>query len=290
MGRTVSQSQMMSRGALKKIPLRATPFLGWGQRIHHLLVASFVAAYIIAWLKLWLVPSLFANVRWPDGLLIVLATAATLASITRRLPGQNVILACAIIAAISSGIQTVGALTGIPFGPFVYNYPAIGRELFPPLPWAIPLLWIFILLNARGVARLILRPWRKIRAYGFYVIGLTALLVVLFDFGLEPFCTRVKGFWFWSPTKLPFTWYGAPFVNFIGWAMATLLIFAFATPSLIDKKKVKHPPDYQPLFLWLLLNVLLLTGVAVHQLWPAAAVISGATILVSIFALRGAKW
>jgi uncharacterized membrane protein len=290
MGRTVSQSQMMSRGALKKIPLRATPFLGWGQKIHHLFFASFLAAYIIAWLRLWLVPSLFANVLWPDGLLIVLATATTLASITRRLPGQNVILAAVIIGAISGGIESVGALTGIPFGPFVYNYPAIGRELFPPLPWVIPLLWIFVLLNARGVARLILRPWRKIRAYGFYVIGLTALLVVLFDLGLEPFCARVKGFWFWGPTKLPFTWYGAPFVNFIGWGMATVLILAFATPSLIDKKKVKHPPDYQPLLLWLLLNLFLLTGVTVHQLWPAAVAIAGGTILVSIFAVRGAKW
>ena len=280
----------MNRGVLKKIPLRATPFLGWGQRIHHLLFASFFAAYIIAWLRLWLAPALFANARWPDGFLIVLGTSTTLASMTRRLPGQNVILASAIIGAIASGIETVGALTGIPFGPFVYNYQVIGRELFPPLPWAIPLLWIFVILNTRGVARLILRPWRKIRAYGFYVIGLSALLVVLFDLGLEPFSARVKGFWFWNPTKLPFTWYGAPVVNFLGWAMASVLILAFATPSLIDKKKVKHPTDYQPLFLWVLFNLLLLTGISAHQLWPAAAVILGETILVSIFAIRGAKW
>ena len=286
----MGHSQTMNRGALKKIPLRATAFLGWGERIHHLLFASFVGVYIIAWLRVWLVPSLFGNARWPEGFLIVLGTAVTLASITRHLPGQNVILASTIIAVIASGIQTMGALTGIPFGPFVYNYQAIGRELFPPLPWAIPLLWVFVILNARGVARLILRPWRKIRAYGFYVIGLSAVLVVLFDLGLEPFCTRIKGFWFWNPTKLPFTWYGAPVVNFLGWAMTSVLILAFATPSLIDKKKVKHPPDYQPLVIWILFNLLLLTGVSAHQLWPAAAVILAGTILVIIFAIRGANW
>jgi uncharacterized membrane protein len=280
----------MNRGVLKKIPLRATPFLGWEQRIHRLTFASFLAAYILVWLRLWLAPSLLEGVRWPDGFLLVLTSATTLAAITRRLPGQNVILAAMIIAVISGGLLTVGALTGIPFGPFVYNYQTIGRELFPPLPWAVPLLWTVVILNSRGVARLILRPWRKIRAYGFYMIGLTALLVVLFDLGLEPFATRVKGFWFWNPTKLPFDWYGAPAVNFVGWAMASLLILAFATPSLINKKKAKHPPDYQPLVLWLLFELLFLTGVSAHQLWPASAAIALIGIVVSVFAVRGAKW
>ena len=199
-------------------------------------------------------------------------------------------LASVIIAVIGGGVQTLGALTGIPFGPFVYNPDNIGQELFHPLPWAAPMIWVVVILNSRGVARLMLRPWRKIRAYGFWVIGLTTLLAALFDLGLEPFATRVKGFWFWSPTKLPFGWYGAPLVNFIGWALTTLLILAFATPSLIDKKKVKHPPDYQPLMIWLLLSFLFATGAFMHQLWPAAGLIVAGSMAVTVFALRGARW
>src|SRR5438552_210077 len=224
----------MKREVLKKIPLRANPFSGWSQKIHRILFGMFLIAFAIVWVRLWM-PSLFGNTRWPDGALIVLATAATVGSLARRLPGQNVMLASVIIAVIGGGVQTLGALTGIPFGPFVYNPDNIGQELFHPLPWAAPMIWVVVILNSRGVARLMLRPWRKIRAYGFWVIGLTTLLAALFDLGLEPFATRVKGFWFWSPTKLPFGWYGAPLVNFIGWALTTLLILAFATPSLIDK-------------------------------------------------------
>jgi uncharacterized membrane protein len=235
-------------------------------------------------------PSLFGNARWPEGLLVVLATAITVSSLSRRLPSQNVILASFIIALIASGVQSLGALTGIPFGPYVYNYENIGRELFYPLPWAVPLMWIVVILNSRGVARLMLRPWRKIRAYGFWVIGLTMVLAALFDLGLEPFATRVKGYWYWTPTKLPLAWYGAPLVNFFAWAVCTLLILAFATPALIDKKKVKHPPDYQPLVIWLLLNVLFATGALSHGLWPAAAAIVTGSIAVTGFALHGARW
>jgi len=250
----------------------------------------FLAGFALVWVRLWLAPSLFGHARWPDGLLVVLATAVTLAGLSRRLPGQNVILASLIIAFIASGVQSLGALSGIPFGPYVYDYHNIGRELFYPLPWAVPMMWVVIILNARGVARLILRPWRKIRAYGFWVMGITTVLVVLFDLGFEPFATRVKSFWFWTPTKLPFTWSGAPLINFFAWAVATLLILAFATPSLIDKKKVKHPPDYQPLIIWLLLNLLFATGSAAHQLWAATGETLAGGIIVAIFAVRGARW
>jgi len=69
---------------------------------------------------------------------------------------------------------------------------------------------VVTILNSRGVARLILRPWRKTRRYGFWLIGLTAALALVFDLGLEPFATRVKSYWLWSPTKLGLSWYGAP--------------------------------------------------------------------------------
>src|SRR5690242_12716630 len=105
----------MSRGVLKKIPLRADPFRGWGEKIHRILFGCFLAAYLLVWLRLWAFPSLFESARWPEGFLIVLATATTLSGLGRRLPGQNVILASAIIAIIIGGVVTLGALTGIPF-------------------------------------------------------------------------------------------------------------------------------------------------------------------------------
>lgn len=280
----------MNRVVLKEIPLRSNRFSGWAPKVRRVLFGLFLLQFTLVWARLWLPGPLLGNARWPDGFLLVLTTATVVASLTCQLPGQNAILASVIIAFIASAVQCLGALTAIPFGPYVYT-DRFGQQLFYPLPWAVPLVWIAVILASRSVARLILRPWRKTRTYGFRLIGLTTALVVLLDFGLEPFATRVKHYWFWNPTKLKFDWYDAPVVNFLGWAVTTLLILAFATPSLINKKPVPEPPpDYAPLAVWLLLSLLFATGAAVHHLWPALGLISFCSVVVTVFGLRGARW
>jgi uncharacterized membrane protein len=227
--------------------------------------------------------------RWPESGLVLVVTVSTLLSLSRRLPGQNVLLAVAIIAAIGGLAQSIGVLTAFPFGPFVYT-PAAGPRLLEMLPWWLPLMWVVVVLNSRGVARLMLRPWRKTRAYGFRLIGLTAVLCVLFDAAWEPFAGKVMGYWLWRPTRLNLSWYGAPVSNFAGWVVTVLLILVFATPVLINKSPVKYPPDYHPLILWCLLNLLFVTGAIAHQLWLAAVFNSVLVMATLIFAVRGARW
>src|SRR3954470_12241308 len=106
----------MNRVTLKNIPLKTNHFARWPLRIHRIVIGLFCIQFFLVWLNLWLVPTLFGNARWPDGLLLVLATAATLASVSRQLPGQNVMLASVIIAFIAGAAQSLGALTAIPFG------------------------------------------------------------------------------------------------------------------------------------------------------------------------------
>jgi hypothetical protein len=72
--------------------------------------------------------------------------------------------------------------------------------------------------------------------------------------------------------------------------MTVLLILAFATPTLINKKPVKQPPDYHPLIVWLLLNLLFVTGAFANRFWPAAVVVLLASTVVTVFAVRGARW
>ena len=126
----------------------------------------------------------------------------------------------------------------------------------------MPFVWVVAVLNSRGVARLILRPWRKLRAYGFWLIGITVALTVLFDAGLEPFAAGVKRYWLWQPTRIPVTWGSAPVTNFLGWLLTALLILAFATPALIDKRARpgSRPPDYHPLGVWMLAMILFAAG------------------------------
>lgn len=275
---------------LKAMVLRSNRFAGLAPKVHWALFSLFLLQFALVWSRLVLPKPIFGPARWPDGLLVVLSAATLLASLARQLPGQNVIMISVIIALIAGAVQSLGAWTAIPFGPYVYTE-HIGQELFHPLPWAVPLVWITVILASRGVARLMLRPWRKSQTYGFRLMGLTTLLVVLFDVGLEPFATRIKHYWFWNPTKLRFEWYTAPWINFFGWAVTTLLILVFVTPFLINKRPMAPPPpDYSPLVVWLLLLLLFATGAAVGQLWPAVGLIALVSIAAAVFALRGARW
>lgn len=228
---------------------------------------------------------------WPEVLLIVTVTVATLVALARQLPAQNALLGAAIIAFIGSVSHSLGATTAMPFGPFNYTADA-GPKLLNILAWPMPLIWVVAVLNSRGVARLILRPWRKLRAYGFWLIGLTVALTVLFDAGLEPFAAEVERYWLWQPTRLPLTWGSAPVTNFLGWFLTSLLIMAFVTPALIDKRPrpASRPPDYHPLGVWVLAMVLFATGAAWHQLWLPVAFCAVTSLVVVVFAVRGARW
>jgi uncharacterized membrane protein len=224
-----------------------------------------------------------------DAALLILALAATLASSGRQLPAQNVLLATVIVGVIGGGINALGSLTGIPFGPVIYTQ-AGGPRLFDSLSWFVPLLWIVAVLGSRGVARLILRPWRKLRVYGYWLMGITTLLTLIFDLGLEPFATRVRHYWLWDRTKIPVDWYGTPLSNFLGWLVTTILVLAFATPALMKKKPAKSGTDYASLIIWVLLNLLFVAGAFSQHLTSAAIVSATACIAVVPFAVRGARW
>ena len=256
---------------------------------HWLLVVPLAAAFALVLAANGLSLNLPGWPGWPEALLLLLAAAGTITALARQLPLQNVLLAAFVIAFMGGAAHTLGVKMGIPFGPFLFGGDA-GPQLFKTLPWAMLLLWIIVVLNSRGVVRLILRPWRKIRSYGFWLIGLTALLTMLFDLALDPFAARVKHYWLWQPTKFPATWQGAPLVNFFGWAVVTLLILAFVTPALINKNPVRRRPDFYPLAVWL--GAILLFGVAagLHGMWPSVALDGTLAVLAAALAIRGGRW
>src|SRR5436190_22735277 len=192
----------------------------WAHAVHKPVFIAFLGCFAAAWTALLLGISSAEAGRWLDGLFWLLAAASSLTGLARRLPEQNVFMAATLIIAISFGIAFVAEKTGVPFGPRAYT-DVLGARI-PGVPWPVPLMWVPVIVNGRGVARLILRPWRKTTYYGFWVIGLTCLLAVLFDFGLEPFAARVKHYWFWETHGNIPSWYSAPWVNFLGWFAVAL--------------------------------------------------------------------
>lgn len=224
-----------------------------------------------------------------DVWLLLLATAGTITIQSRRLPLQSVLFAVFVTALTGMAMQGLNARTGIPFGPKSFGL-TIGPKIFNTVPWVMGLIWIVAVFNSRDVARLILRPWRKVKNYGFMVIGLTSGLVLAFDLALEPFA-RIKRFWFWQPTKINLTWQGASPLNFIGWAFVTLIILAFVTPFLIRKQPgEQHGPNFSPLVLWLGAMALFGANAAQAGLWTAVIMDAVFAVVVTLFSWRGAKW
>ena len=75
--------------------------------------------------------------------------------------------------------------------------------------------------------------------------------------------------------------------------MRKLLILAFATPSLIDKRQQRsanRPPDYHPLVVWLLAVALFAVGDVTKQLWLATNVSGCIGLAVATLAIRGSRW
>ena len=227
---------------------------------------------------------------WVDAAAFVVMAVTALVALARQLPVQNVLMVGGITALIGGVAHGISAKTAIPFGPVVFNS-TLGWKISGLLPWTVPFVWIAILFTARGVARLILRPWRKVKVYGYWLIALTALLATAFDVALEPYVWHVKHLWLWEPTKLAMDWHGVPLLNFLSWECVSLLILMFITPSLIRKQPGGgSKPDLHPFFVWSGALLVFAVGSAGAGMWWAAGVdvlIAGVT---GWFAVRGAKW
>ncbi len=257
--------------------------------IHWLFVALLAVAYALVLATNGLSLNLPGKTGWPEALLILLATVSSITALARQLALQNVLLAAVVIALMGGAVHALGVTTGIPFGPFLFGAEA-GPQIFKTLPWAMPLIWVIAVLNSRGVARLILRPWRKLHSYGFWLIGLTALLTMLFDLAFDPFASRVKHYWLWMPTKFPLTWQGAPLVNFLSWAVVTLLMLAFVTPAFINKNPHRRMADFHPLVMWLGAIFLFGLASALRGMWVAVALDAIIAVVAATFAIRGGRW
>ena len=224
-----------------------------------------------------------------DAFLLVLAVSASVAILARTLPLQSVLFATFITALIGGAAHGLSARTGLPFGPLSFGEQS-GPQLFNTVPWTVPFIWVVAIFNSRGVVRLLLRPWRKVKNYGILLLLLTVLLALAFDFALEAFA-RVKHLWLWQPTKISVTWFGASPLVFLGWAFVSGIILAVVMPYLIRKQPGSpSKPDFAPLILWLGAIALFGVNAALAQAWPAVAVDGIFAVVVAALCWRGAKW
>lgn len=271
--------------ALPQVPSLSSTARSWHKPMFILFLVAWVVNAAVAGLRI----QLPLGLDWIEALLPLTALGTTLLALALRLPLQNVLMAGVSIASLAVGILAIGAATGTPFGPIVFS-DALGDRLFGVVPWPLPLLWVVLVINARGVARLVMRPWRKTNFYGFWVIGIACALVVIFALGFEPFAVYAKNYWIWQTAAGTAGWFRAPWVDFLGWFLTALAITCLSIPWLINKHPVKQPMDYQPLLVWLLINLWPAVGNAAQGLWLPVIVALGGNAVAAAYAIRGARW
>ena len=98
------------------------------------------------------------------------------------------------------------------------------------------LLWFVALANARGTAQWMLRPWRSAWGYGFWLIGISALLTT------AVFLMQARGF-----SAIDFA------VRFV----AACVILVLNATLFIRKNPAPRPLEKGHLALWLIINLFL---------------------------------
>lgn len=225
-----------------------------------------------------------ARWRWLEPVLWLLAAATTLVNLAARASFQNVLIIGPLTVLFAWVVELMNARSGVPFGPRVFTA-ELGAYFLGSIPWPMPLVWLVMLLNSRGVARLLLRPFRRATYYGFWLIGVTGLVTALFDVGLEPFAGHARRYWLWQTPPTVLAWHGAPWAGFLGWVAATSILLGFTTPWFITKRPVPQPLDFHPLGVWALLQLYFAAGCAAHQSWAGA--IAAAVLGVGISVAAG---
>ncbi len=233
---------------------------------HRILFGLFLAQWFLVWTRLWSHQHTLSPTHWPEALLVLFGAANTLATFSRELPWQNVLAASVLITLASGASEGLAVLAGAPAARFV----ASGST------WAVPLVWLIAILNARGIGRLALFRWRKSRVYGLWLIGLAALLVVLFGVGLRFFCAA-------HLTLMPAS---ISWLHLLYWWVTAALALVVATPWFIDKRPVERLPARQPMITWMLLNFLFASATALTGSWPVTAIIVTANGIILFVAWR----
>jgi uncharacterized membrane protein len=148
---------------------------------------------------------------WGDFLFHLLAAANLLFAVARSLSWRKTWISFTLIALLSSLVETLGALTGVPFGDYHYTH-RMGPMLAGVLPLAIPLAW----WNILAPLYLLLR-WFRPRLSPRLSALFTAALATLMDWIMEPFAWKIQGYWIWESGQIPLQ-------NYLGWFFLSFIL------------------------------------------------------------------
>lgn len=162
------------------------------------------------------------------------------------------------LSAFAYTIETIGVLTGLPYGAFQYG-DVLGPKVLGIVPYLLPVTYLPLVIGAVAAA------WGPLASWGraFNILG-AALLLTLMDGVLDPGATAL-GFWLWTGGGI---YYGVPPGNYLGW----LLSGALAASIALAVGRWRTPP-LPALLDSAIIAVAFWTGVAVFALLPVPALL-----------------
>ena len=255
--------------------------------LHKPVFGLFLLSILAEIVRIWL------GLEWPERWSFlgpapwIFATVTLSVGLARRLPAQNIVAISFVGGGIAVAIEALNAASQIPFGQRTFS------ERYGPVVFGVagfqPFLWLTMAMACRGVARLAVRPWRKLQYYGIWVMAVATLLALALALVQEA-AGGAAGWWRRENRPGTWTWYECPWASMLGWVLTTLVVYAFTTPWFLNKKPVKQPTDWHPLGVWTALMAWLTTLNLSQHHWAAAIVGGVATALGVGAAIRGGRW
>jgi hypothetical protein len=240
----------------------------WSHRIFCGLMGG---AWLLLVVREWGVADGGSLSGWPEIMLLFTALLVTVSTLARQISLQSALMAAILVGMIGGIAHWISYVSDVPFGPLRFPQ-ANGTSPFQEWFFVPMLLWMIALLNARGVARLILIPFPRHAQPGLLLLGGSIVLIVLFAMALEPFASVAHRYWLWGGTRLPVTWQGTPLSSLVAWGVVGIIASLAATSFLIPKHPVPPAPALEPAWIWAMANSLFAVGTATAGLWWAAAV------------------
>lgn len=140
----------------------------------------------------------------------------------RRLGGKAMLLFFAITFVVSWAMESTSIATGFPFGHYHYT------ERLGPKLGTVPLLimpaYFAMCYVSWNLAHIVLdRFAHSADALPRFAIPVVAaFIMVMWDMSMDPARATVHGAWVWHDGG---SYFGVPFVNFMGWYLTVYLIF-----------------------------------------------------------------
>jgi uncharacterized membrane protein len=201
-------------------------FLVWSTVGMAIMATGFSEAKIQAWNTApWLISAATTCLRWGDFLFLFFGGCVVLASAWQAMDRRSLVRTVLTIAVGSGIVETIGTLTGFPFGAYTYTG-RMGPQL-GPLPLAIPVAWWLVVGGFYLTGRRLL-PQADARMLS---LG-TAVAAVVFDWVMEPFAWQVRGYWIWHDGAIPLQNYAAWFA--LGFILARATPLHRAAPQRLD--------------------------------------------------------